>query len=165
MANSLYRRDISRQEIKTIINFSYGLGKMIDNPNLYGGHVLYLGTTEMLLPTWYRSINGWQLSCHRIFKRDALGIERHTMSKLAKYLGIRTQDLVRILYNCSMISVVPHDESNLLHSYTGTSAWSNIEESGYGYVLEKRRALSGFVQSEDRQQERIFNNPEVPSVC
>lgn len=165
MSKSLYRKDISHQEYKILVNFSYGLNKMINDSYMRWGKVLFLGEVNLSLPLWYRSLTEWKLSCFRTFQREAVGIDRHAMNKLAKYLGMRTQDLVALLYKLSMLAVDPLN-NNVLNSYTGMLSGTDSVESGYGYIVEKRRALNGFAHSEDRNQERlaIGNRLEVKNA-
>jgi hypothetical protein len=148
MANTIYRSDISQDEIKIIVNFSYGVRKMARDPGRKFGTVLFLGKFEMLLPTWFKAGMGWQLSCQRVFTREAVGIERHSMHRLAKYLGIRTADLVKLLVKCSMLSGDPVKDDCYLHNYSGSTFESDKVESGYGYIVEMRRAMHGFSQSD-----------------
>jgi hypothetical protein len=151
----MYRSDISQEEIKIIVNFSYGLRKMARDPGRKFGTVLFLGEVEMLLPTWYKSGMGWKFSCRRLFTREAIGIERHAMHRLAKYLGLRTQDLVQLLDKVSMLSGDPIYADNRLHTYTGNLFESSEVESGYGYIVEMRRAMYGFSQSDERKNSSV----------
>jgi|GEM_PF-1570404 len=163
MPRSIYRSDISQEDIKKIVNFSYGINKLISDPFGRWGTVLDLGPTAMIVPIWCKTGMGWQLSCHHKYVKEAIGIDRHTMSRLAKYLNIKSRDLVQLLYKLGMLSVDPADHTTVLQDFTGIILGADLSTTGNGYIVEKRRALDGFTQSDERKSQRLSDkgNPEA----
>ncbi len=120
--------------------------------------VYELGETDMLLPRWVEGDNGWELSRYKVVRQEALGITCNGLRKACKgYMKVEMKSVLDLLYRLSVIAVTPDarvgEEPHFRQSFSGSSKTNAaIFGAGYmtefvkaGFIIEKRRAIGGFI--------------------
>lgn len=150
-----HRKDINFADLSLLAQ----LARALDRVRINSVSPVYeLGETDMLIARWTEGGNGWELSRYKVVRQEALGISRNSMLRLCRdYLHVSLADVLDLLYRLSMISVTPDtrvgDKPLFRQSFSGpTRANANLFGAGYmkefvkaGFIIEKRRAIGGFV--------------------
>lgn len=148
--STIHRKDITGGEMYLLARFSHALDTLSDE---VGNSLVWeIGACEVWLPVWYLSAGGWQLSNYKKFTKEIIGIQKHDMRRIARYMRVRECELVKLLFRFSILAVVAERSTSAkprfrMSFYGVKSSWGGGAPTSLikdAFVLEKRRALGGF---------------------
>ncbi len=150
--NTLHRRDITAGDFRLLAAFCAALNVLEDE---MGGSIYWtLGVVTLILPVWFLSGNGWQLSRYKPFDRQALWIETRQFRRVCNYINAGESAVVGLLYRMSILGVIA-DQKLLDRPRFRQPTWRNTPDGWkqdvggeLGFLLEARRALGEFRKGE-----------------
>lgn len=153
---TLHKREVTKEEFYIVARFIFALTHVIV-PLYKMPLLLDIGITDLRLPVWRKTGDGWKLADYQVFSKEAFGLPVPMMRAISRKLSIGENLILDALHSLSMISVdMLTSATEGPRRYRQTFGGKFVNPSDCQPLSVKPiQNVEGFVLDKQRVQERI----------